>query len=89
MKMREDMVLHKKTFMKNLPGGVFASLSYVIILLCTRLYFWSIINNLSLLLINVSYVIASAFLYLRCSVISARRMKRSWKGKKEDTELVK
>jgi hypothetical protein len=39
--------------------------------------------------INVSYVIASAFLYLRCSVMSARRVKRSWKGKKEDTELVK
>jgi hypothetical protein len=34
--MREDMVLHKKTFMKNLSGGVFASLSYVIILLCTK-----------------------------------------------------
>jgi hypothetical protein len=33
VKMREDMVLHKKTFMKNLSGGVFASLSYVIILL--------------------------------------------------------
>jgi hypothetical protein len=49
VKMREDMVLHKKTFMKNLSGGVFASLSYVIILLCTRLYFWSVINNLSLL----------------------------------------
>jgi hypothetical protein len=47
--MREDMVLHKKTFMKNLSEGVFASLSYVIILLCTRLYFWSVINNSILL----------------------------------------
>jgi hypothetical protein len=49
VKMREDMVLHKKTFMKNLSGGVVASLSYVIILLCTCLYFWSVITNLSLL----------------------------------------
>jgi hypothetical protein len=49
VKMREDMVLHKKTFMKNLSGGVFTSLGIVIILLCTRLYFWSVINNLSLL----------------------------------------
>jgi hypothetical protein len=46
--MREDMVLHKKTFVKNL-SGVFDSLSYVIILLCTRLYFWSVINNSILL----------------------------------------
>jgi hypothetical protein len=49
VKMREDLVLHKKTFMKNLSGGVFASLGYVIILLCTRLYFLVCISNLILL----------------------------------------
>jgi hypothetical protein len=27
VKMREDMVLHKKTFMKNFSGGVCASLA--------------------------------------------------------------
>jgi hypothetical protein len=47
--MWEDMVLHIENFCENLPGGVFASLSYVIILLGTRLYFWSVINNLILL----------------------------------------
>jgi hypothetical protein len=47
--MREDMVLHIELLFKNLSGGVFASLGYVIILLCTRLYFWFVINNLSLL----------------------------------------
>jgi hypothetical protein len=49
VKMREDLVLHIENFFLKLSGGVFASLSYVIILLCTRLYFWSVINNLSLL----------------------------------------
>jgi hypothetical protein len=65
VKMREDMVLHKKTFMKILAGGVFASLSYVIILLSTRFIFLVCNKQLDLTFkINVSYVIASAFLYL-------------------------
>jgi hypothetical protein len=36
VKLREDMVLHKKFLCKNLSGGVFASLGIVIILLSTR-----------------------------------------------------
>ena len=51
----------------------------IILLLCTR--FLVLVCNKKLKLafeINVIYVIASAFLYLRCSVMSARRVKRSW-----------
>jgi hypothetical protein len=36
VKMREDMVLHKKLLCKDFSGGVFASLGNVILLLSTR-----------------------------------------------------
>jgi hypothetical protein len=74
---REDLDPALETFCLNLSGGVCASLGLynitsqhsLLVLVCNK-------TTRAAFKINVSYVIAFAILYLRCSVMSARRVKR-------------